>query len=96
MSKKTKAQLIEMVKDKIADPEMSSAKAKICFNAVVDTIVEELVAGNSVGITGLGSFLVKDVGPKTGTVPGTDKKYSNDAKRVVKFKATPALKNLPL
>jgi len=86
-----KAELIIRLAE-LDDIESKAAATRI-YDTLVDTIVAELKAGNSVELgQKLGTFKIAQQAAKTGTVPGTDKTYSTPAKNVVKFRPSAGLK----
>ena len=60
--------------------------ATVAVNAVLETITETLVKGESVAFVGFGSFNVKERAARIATVPGTDKKVNVPASKAVSFK----------
>jgi DNA-binding protein HU-beta len=57
----------------------SKVEATHAVDAVFDTIVETLAKGDSVKITGFGTFDTKNVKEKTGKVPGKSESYTSPA-----------------
>ena len=59
---------------------------------LVEAICERLAAGEPVGISGFGSFSVRDKSERTGRNPRTGEEASITARRVVTFRASAKLK----
>ena len=86
-----KAQLIE----KMAKlTKMSKAACKKVLEAFIKTIGKGLKTGDSVVLTGFGTFSVIKRKARTGINPATGKKMSIPAKKVAKFKPGKALRDL--
>jgi len=86
----TKAQLVDALSLQADIGTKAAATRTIEF--VIATIKTELIAGNSVDISGLGKFEAKLQKGKTGTIPGTTKQYTTSDKMIPKFKAAAAFK----
>jgi len=78
-----KADFINLVADKAGLTKKDSAKA---LDAVLEVVKETLVKGDSVSFIGFGSFGTAQRAAREGVIPGTKKKYTSPATRVVKFK----------
>ena len=63
------------------------------INTILDTITAHLADGNTVNLSGFGSFTTVDRDARTARVPGTTKTVEVPAKRVAKFKPAKALKD---
>ena len=61
-------------------------------NQTLEVIGDTVAKGESVVLTGFGSFVSTLQKGKTGKVPGTDKTYTTQDKMVPKFKASKDLK----
>ena len=61
--------------------------ATVAVNAVLETITETLVKGESIQFVGFGSFNVKDRAARTATIPGTTKTIQVPASKAISFKA---------
>jgi DNA-binding protein HU-beta len=61
-------------------------------NAVIDSIIAELKAGNKVTLTGFGTFEVRNTAARTGTNPATGKKIQIPAGKRAAFSAGAVLK----
>jgi DNA-binding protein HU-beta len=86
----TKAEFVELVQ-KNGDFD-SKAAAERAVKAFTDSVTEVLVNKDSVSLVGFGSFSTVEVAEKSGTVPGTDKKYTKPAHTAPKFKFGKTLK----
>ena len=79
---------------KAAGSYKSLADAEHALKAVTTTIKDALVVGTEVAIPGFGKFESVLQKGKSGKVPGTAKTYTTQDKRVPKFKASSAFKDL--
>lgn len=61
-------------------------KSKELVNAVFDEILDSLANGESVSISGFGSFNISVLDGRKGKVPKSSKTYTSKAKYVVRFK----------
>jgi DNA-binding protein HU-beta len=86
-----KAQFTDLVK--ISGAYASKAEAEKAINAVTDSITAALAMRDEVSLVGFGTFATATQKGKSGTVPGTDKKYETSDKIVPKFKAGKTLKD---
>jgi DNA-binding protein HU-beta len=87
----TKAEFVELVQ-KNGEYE-SKAAAERAVKAFIDSVTEALTKKESVSLVGFGTFSTADVAEKTGTVPGTNKKYTKPAHTAPKFKFGKTLKD---
>ncbi|MEF3697618.1 MULTISPECIES: HU family DNA-binding protein [Desulfolutivibrio] len=85
-----KADLIEKVQVK-AGFETKAAAGK-ALDAVVEVIRDALSAGETVTLTGFGSFKVSERAARTGRNPQTGKEIKIPASKAVKFTVGKALK----
>ncbi|WP_016955635.1 HU family DNA-binding protein [Catenovulum agarivorans] len=84
----------ELVK-KIADgAELSQAQAGKALNVLMDTVTEELAAGNRIELIGFGTFSVKHRAARTGRNPSTGQPIEISAANVPSFKAGKNLKDV--
>lgn len=79
-----KAELIEAV---AKEAELTKTAAADAIDAVIDTIMVEVAAGNGVVIAGFGSFQAVETKARTGRNPKTGEKIKIAAGRKVKFRA---------
>ena len=87
----TKAEFVELVqKHGEFDTKAAAEKA---VKAFVDAVTEALVKKESVSLVGFGTFSTVEVAEKSGTVPGTDKKYTKPAHTAPKFKFGKTIKD---
>jgi DNA-binding protein HU-beta len=85
-----KAELIEKVQGKAGfDTKAAAGKA---LDAVVEVIKDALAAGETVTLTGFGSFKVSERAARTGRNPQTGKEINIPASKAVKFTVGKALK----
>ena len=85
-----KAQLIEKMSKAAKVPK---AACKKCLEAFIEAVGKSLKSGQSVGLTGFGTFSVIKRKARTGVNPATGKKMNIPAKKVAKFKAGKALRD---
>ncbi|RJF73799.1 MULTISPECIES: HU family DNA-binding protein [Deinococcus] len=87
--KVAKTQLIEMVADKSS---LNKKQAGEAVATVLDTIVEALRSGKSVGMPGLGTLSVTNTAARQGVRPGTSERITIPAGKKVRFKVATTLK----
>ena len=85
----TKAQLAEKLFDNIG---LNKREAKDMVDAFFDQIVQELVQGRDVKISGFGNFQLRSKSPRPGRNPRTGEAIPIKARRVVTFHASSKLK----
>lgn len=85
----TKAQLAELLFDHIG---LNKREAKEMVDAFFELIVQQLVAGNDVKLSGFGNFQIRTKAPRPGRNPRTGESVPIDARRVVTFHASSKLK----
>lgn len=66
---------------------ISKADANRALQALLDTVTTTLTKGDSVALTGFGTFSVAERAARTGRNPSTGKALKIPAKKVAKFKA---------
>lgn len=86
----TKSELIEQVAQTSG---LSKKQAGEAVNATLDTIQGALAKGESVTITGFGSFEVRNRKAREGVKPGTSEKIQIPASKAPAFKAGKPLKD---
>ncbi len=79
----TKAEFIAQIKEKADLP--SKAKAEAALDAALETITACLAAGDSLTLTGFGSFKTAKRAARSGRNPRTGKKIKIAASTVAKF-----------
>ena len=89
MATLTRAELREAVH---RETGLSQSEAAELVETVMETIAERLTAGETVGISGFGSFRVRDKGPREGRNPRTGEPAAIPARRVVTFRPSMVLK----
>lgn len=85
-----KAELVNSISEK---SELNKKDSEKALSAFIETITEELVAGNKVALVGFGSFEVADRPAREGRNPLTKETIHIEAKRAPKFKAAKGLKD---
>ena len=70
---------------------MASADSKKAVQAVIDTITEVLKRGDSLQLTGFGTFSVEERAAREGRNPATGEKLQIPAKKVAKWKPSTGL-----
>ncbi len=86
-----KAELIDAI---AKDAKISKVDAGKALDATVISITKSLKKGEGVILVGFGSFSIAKRAARTGRNPQTGKPIKIAAKKVAKFKAGAALKNL--
>ena len=85
----TKAQLADLLFDQIG---LNKRESKDMVDAFFDRVVEALVAGEEVKISGFGNFQIRTKAPRPGRNPRTGELIPIEARRVATFHASPKLK----
>ena len=85
----TKAQLIEKVAQ---EAEMTKKQATVAVDAMLNAIETALIEGESVQISGLGTFHVKEVSAHIARNPRTNETVEAPASRKVTFSVSKTLK----
>ncbi|MFA5552428.1 MAG: HU family DNA-binding protein [Trueperaceae bacterium] len=86
----TKSELIDQVAERA---NLSKKDAGAAVNALLDTVQNALVSGDSVQITGFGTFEVRQRAAREGVKPGTSEKIKIPASKAPAFKAGKSLKD---
>mgnify|MGYP000012392298 CR=1 FL=1 len=86
----TKAELVDKIYAKSGLP--TKAKSEAALDATIEAITECLTAGDSITLTGFGSFKVTKRAARKGRNPRTGKECLIPASRVVKFTPGKTLK----
>lgn len=86
----TKSELIDQVAERA---NLSKKDAGAAVNALLDTVQSALVSGDSVQITGFGTFEVRQRAAREGVKPGTSEKIHIPASKAPAFKAGKSLKD---
>ena len=84
-----KTELIKAVANKVGFTQKDIAAV---VDAMVDTVVETVSAGDNVKISGLGTFTVTERAAREGHNPATGEKLMIEASKSPKFKAASAFK----
>ena len=74
------------------ESKATQTDVKKFLEASIDTIIKAVAKGDKVEFVGFGSFTKKLQKGRSGTVPGSTKKYSTKDKNVPSFKAGKAFK----
>ncbi|MCK9549287.1 HU family DNA-binding protein [Aquamicrobium sp.] len=79
-----KREFVELVKE---NGEYSSFKdAENAIKAFTNSIIDVCKKNETLTLVGFGTYSVMEMAEKSGTVPGTDKKYHKPAYKAPKFK----------
>ena len=89
MATVTRADLREAVHGEIGLPRPEAAEL---VDTVIEAIAERLEAGETVMISGFGSFTLRDKAPRMGRNPKTGEPAAITARRVVAFRPSSILK----
>ena len=87
----TKAQLAELLFEQIG---LNKRESKDMIDAFFDLVINSLVDGVDVKITGFGNFQIRTKAPRPGHNPRTGEPIPIEARRVVTFHASQKLKEL--
>jgi integration host factor subunit alpha len=87
----TKAQLAELLFEQIG---LNKRESKDMIDAFFDLVINSLVDGDDVKITGFGNFQIRTKAPRPGRNPRTGEPIPIEARRVVTFHASQKLKEL--
>ena len=85
----TKAQLADLLFDQIG---LNKREAKDMVDAFFDLLVQRLVQGQDVKLSGFGNFQIRTKAPRPGRNPRTGESIPIEARRVVTFHASSKLK----
>ena len=85
-----KSDLVEAI---ASSSGLSKVDAGRALSATTDAITSALSSGDSVAITGFGSFLVRDRAARTGRNPQTGEAIQISASKVAAFRAGKSLKD---
>lgn len=85
-----KTELIAAVAEKTG---VTKKETEAVLGAILDTIADEMAAGNRVQLVGFGGFETKQRAPRTGRNPRTKEAVEIPASTVPVFKAGKALKD---
>ena len=85
----TKAQLADLLFEQIG---LNKRESKDMVDAFFDLIVESLIEGRDVRISGFGNFQIRTKAPRPGRNPRTGEAIPIQARRVVTFHASHKLK----
>lgn len=87
----TKAEIVNSLFEKVGLPKNEAAEI---LETVFETIKETLIAGESIKISGFGTFNVRKKGSRVGRNPKTKQEVEITPRRVVTFKASEQLKDV--
>ena len=85
----TKAQLADLLFEQIG---LNKRESKDMVDAFFDLIVESLIEGRDVRISGFGNFQIRTKAARPGRNPRTGELIPIEARRVATFHASPKLK----
>ncbi|MBQ7977168.1 MAG: HU family DNA-binding protein [Clostridia bacterium] len=85
-----KQEFIAAIAEKVSMSNVETAKV---VNAVLDTIQEEMKAGNKIILTGFGQFEARERAARSGVNPATGEAIKIAACKVPAFKAGKGLKD---
>ncbi len=85
----TKAQLAELLFEQIG---LNKRESKDMVDAFFDLVVQRLVEGEDVKLSGFGNFQIRVKAPRPGRNPRTGEPIPIEARRVVTFHASSKLK----
>ncbi len=86
----TKADIVNLVLGKVGLPKNETQEI---VEAVFDTLKETLIAGESIKVSGFGTFTVRKKRARVGRNPKTKEEVEIVPRRVVTFKASDYLKD---
>jgi len=86
----TKAELVEAI---AAGADITKVKAEAALKAALEAITAALKEGDSVQLTGFGTFAVRKRGARTGRNPATGETIQIKASKVPSFRAGKQLKD---
>jgi integration host factor subunit alpha len=86
----TKAQLADLLFDQIG---LNKRESKDMVDAFFDLMIERLVRGEDVKLSGFGNFQIRIKAPRPGRNPRTGELIPIDARRVATFHASHKLKS---
>jgi len=84
-----KVELVEAISDKTG---LIKKRAGDAVDVLLDTVVETLKAGGSVGLPGFGTLSVIETKARQGVRPGTSEKISIPAGKKIRFKIASTFK----
>ena len=77
----------EMIAAMAEKSGLSKVDAQKALNAFVETVTEQLQAGDKISIPSFGTFSVQERAARTGINPATKQTIQIAAKKIAKFKA---------
>ncbi len=84
-----KVELVDVISDKTG---MNKRRVGEALDVLLDTVVNTLKAGGSVGLPGFGTLSVIETKARQGVRPGTSEKISIPAGKKIRFKLASTLK----
>lgn len=91
MGKMGKGEFIDAV---AAKANVSKKEVTTVYDAIVDTVVEQLKAGNKVSLVGFGNYEVRHRAARHGVNPSTKEQIDIPAKDVPKFNFSSNIKKM--
>ena len=71
--------------NRLADKGYTKGGASTIWSDVVDVLQEAFVSGEDVRFIGFGDFVIRDIGPRKSTHPGTKEEIVIPAHKTVRF-----------
>jgi DNA-binding protein HU-beta len=88
-----KKELVEQVYESLSSKfKVTKKDITSVYDEIFTVLENELANGNSINLTGIGKFYIKEQAARTGVNPKTRQTIQIPAKRVVKFKISKKLK----
>ncbi|ACO47908.1 HU family DNA-binding protein [Deinococcus deserti] len=84
-----KTQMVDMIADRAG---LTKKQSEEVVSVMLESIVEAVRSGKSVGLPGLGTLSVRETAARTGVRPGTSEKIQIAAGKKLAFKAATTLK----
>ena len=86
----TKAELVAYIAEQA---EIKKAEAEAALGAVIESVVEQVCGGNSITLTGLGTFSMAERKARKGRNPQTGETMKIPASNTMKFKPAKAVRD---
>jgi integration host factor subunit alpha len=87
----TRAELAKVIHERVGLPRKEAQES---VEIIIDTIKHTLAEGESVKISGFGTFSVRKKTPRRGRNPQTGEEMEISARRVITFRASNKLKSI--
>lgn len=86
----TKAELVAYIAEQA---EIKKAEAEAALGAVIESVVDQINGGNSITLTGLGTFSLAERKARKGRNPQTGETMKIPASKTMKFKPAKAVRD---